>query len=303
MLGSLLLSALLFLVSLQAQSQADGKDADNEQAWNICPASPELHGESETQSWFEGTFGARFVRLYLDRVGNGVVGTFYSTDDWRPIDIGGEWSANDSLTLGIVMDVETAPSTESGLTAQVIGQELVGDWKQDLTTSTVPIHLHRVSQPQCDGRGPWRTFSDKQWPIMFSFPADWHVEVNDTELSLTCPDPSWMAYAGVNLTLTKSGKNEIPLCGGHWMFAGNDCDRERELDPRTLATVQTAKGITRYSGWGHEHRLYCNIGGYRGQGDGDAEVLQVGETWIEIQAEQGTAQILPKFNESLEKFP
>jgi hypothetical protein len=304
MLSPLLFSAFLFVLAQQPTDTAPVMASDAEQAWVVCPQTPALHGRTSTEFWFEGTFGTRAVRLYLNRVDHNAIGTFYSTDDWHGVSIGGTWSPKDRLTLGIVGKTGTESSTEDGLAVHVSGDKLLGAWKQDPMRPSVLVDLHRVPRPLCDGRGFWASFSDKRWPIEFSYPADWHVEASESEITITCPDPFWMAYEGVNITLSKSPRSEIPLmqCGDRSIFGSYSC-----IPPNgpfgSQAVVTRHDGVTRFTGWAMEHRLYCKVGGYVGQGDGEDEVLNVGSTWIDVSAEQDAPNVLDKINASIKKAP
>jgi hypothetical protein len=265
-----------------------------------CPATPVLRGTPKTESWFAGTFGKRQVRLYLQRADTTAVGVFYSTDDWKAISLGGHFFPEDKFALGMITDAETEPSIRSGLMGQLRGNKLVGTWKQDVAGSTVPVDLRQVPMPSCNGGGPWRLFSDRRWPIEFSYPADWHVEAGATDLTITCPDPQGMAYSNVGVSLSKTSRSEIPLrqCGQRWMFNSDDCKMKADSPFVSKAIVKTRNGITHYSGWVLENRIYCAVGGYMGQGDGEDEALQAGNTWIEVHGDNH-AEILHRIEASM----
>jgi hypothetical protein len=297
---SVLLLAFFQQAAEQPQAVPTGEGGD----WQ-CPATPVLDGESK--SWFEGTFGERHVSLYLDRGDTKAVGAFYATDDWKGISLGGHLFPGGKFALGIITDAATEPSAQSGLRGQFLGDKVLGTWMQDGTSPAVPVNLHQVPEPQCDGHGPWKLFSDRRWPIEFSYPANWHVAASEKEITVTCPDPERMAYEGWNIQISKSSRKMIPLlkCGTQWIFNADNCDKKQASAETTDASVKTRNGVTHYGGWVMEDRDYCAIGGYKGLGAGDEgehEVVQVGNLWIEEHASQDP-DVLQRINLSMKTRP
>lgn len=275
-----------------------------------CPATPVVNG-SDSKVWFEGTFGQRNIRLYLDRGDTTAVAAFYATDDWKGISLGGHLFPENKFAFGIITDAETEPSTRSGLKGQFVGEKILGTWQPDAAAPAVPVELHQVPEPPCDGHGPWKSFSDRRWPIEFSYPANWHVVAGEKDLTITCPDPQGMAYMGQNIWLSKSSLKQIPMrhCEHMWVFNLEDTD-PCEVPPHSAsvskAIVTTRNGITHYGGWVLEDRIYCAIGGYEGLGgggDGDSdEVLQVGDSWLQMHSHEDPS-ILRRIDASMKQRP
>ena len=305
----LLLLPIALLSAQQAASavvnQPQSGAQDDQLAWVECPSRPELRGHSETKHWFEGTLGIRPIRIYLAHVADKAVGSFYAADDWRPVSIGGRWSAKGKLALDVVSDSDGKASATGRLVGQVSEKDFFGTWRQTASGPDVPVRLHEAPEPMCDGNGPWLRFSDERWPIEFSYPSAWHLEVTKDELRITCPNPRWMAYADVNISLSTVTLEELPLreCSGNWTFNDEGCESPERSDSTTKAVVRTRSEITYFTGWENEHRLYCREGGYVGQSEGEYQALRVGATWLQVSAGVGTLSVLHRIEATMKQRP
>jgi hypothetical protein len=288
--------ALLLLNSaIYAQSNAATKLDRDEKLSEItyCPRTHVLEGDREEQYWLEGTIRNSKVRMYLHRAGADVVGLFYATEgDWTPTFLGGEWSAKGITLLG-----ESADEAPKGrLQGQLVNGAFTGSWTTNSSDQADPVRVAATQKPSCDGSGVWKRFDDPKWPVSFSYPASWHVEEVqasehiggvDNELQLICPDPEVMTYnTAVTIYEGKEAKGkpigpgELVHCVKGWREGG--CDvydgspvlfQVSEVSQRPGRTVLDVE---------HEWRVYCSDGGYRGQGDGDDQVVLLHNYWIEF---------------------
>lgn len=275
------LSSIIFAQS-DAASKLD-RDVELSEA-NYCPRTHALDGVPEEEYWLEGTIGKSTARMYIHRAGSDVVGLFYTTDgDWTPTFLGGEWNAKGINLLG-----ESANEDPTGrLEIQLVNGAFVGSWTLNGSDHADPVRVATVQKPACDGSGVWKRFNDPKWPVSFSYPASWHIGKNDDRLiiTLTCPDPEKMTY-DMDLTIYEGkgkpvGPYELVQCPKRWSF-GPSCDSYDE-DAATAqveeVSEQPGRTVLRL---GHESRVYCADGGYRGQGSDDDKVVMLGNHWIEF---------------------
>lgn len=260
-----------------------------------CPRTHVLEGDPEEQYWLEGTIRNSKVRMYLHRAGADVVGLFYATDgDWTPTFLGGEWSAQGITLLG-----ESAHEAPEGrLQGQLVNGVFTGSWATNNSDHADPVRVAATQKPSCDGSGVWKRFDDPKWPVSFSYPASWHIkEVPaswhigdvDNELQLICPDPEVMTYDTV-MTIYQGkeakgkpiGPGELVHCTKGWRQEGRGCDDyDGKSDLYRIAEVSQRPGRTVLD-VEHEWRVYCSDGGYRGQGEGDDQVVLFPNYWIEF---------------------
>jgi hypothetical protein len=289
----LLLTSTIFAQSNAATSDTKSKLAEEIQDREValsdatyCPRTHALEGAPEEEYWLMGTIRNSTVRMYLHRAGADVVGLFYATEgDWTPTFLGGEWSAKGIKLLG-----ESADEVPTGrLDIQLVNGAFIGRWKSDQSDHADQVRLATTKKPACDGRGVWKRFDDPKWPVSFSYPASWHVkeytDSNSDVLELICPDPEKMTYSfGVTIFEGKGkpgGPWELVQCPKGWRF-GPSCDSYDE----NAATAQAAKLSQQPDktvlGLVHEWRVYCSDGGYRGQTEGDDEVVILRNSWAEF---------------------
>lgn len=280
----LLLNSVIF-----AQSDAAPKLDRDEQLSDItyCPRTHALQGTPEEEYWLEGSIRDSKVRMYLHRAGADVVGLFYSTDgDWTPTFLGGDWTAKEVNLLG-----ESADETPKGrLVVQLVNGAFVGSWTLLSSDHADPVRVAAFQKPACDGSGAWKRFDDPKWPVSFSYPASWHIKETGDALQIICPDPEEMAYDR-QLTIYEGkedngkpiGPFELVRCAKAWRF-GPKCDSyDKGAVTAAVTTVSGQPGRTILS-LGHEWRIYCADGGYRGQVEGGDEVVLLGNYWIEFMA-------------------
>jgi hypothetical protein len=286
----LLLNSVIF-----AQSNGAPKLDRDEQLSDItyCPRTHVLEGAPEEEYWLEGAIGNSKVRMYLHRAGADVVGLFYATDgDWTPTFLGGEWSAK-----GVTLSGESADEAPKGrLQGQLANGAFIGSWTADSSDHAEPVRAAAMKRPACDGSGVWKRFDDPKWPVSFSYPASWHIEEVpaswrirdvDNELQLICPDPEAMTYnTAVTIYEGKENKDkpigpwDLVHCAKEWRERGCEVyDGSPVLFQVTEVSQQPGRTVLDVE---HEWRVYCSDGGYRGQGDGDDQVVLLPNYWIEF---------------------
>lgn len=271
---TLLILALLTIVSAQIAGQS-------------CPSTPALGNENYKKYWLEGTVGSKRVRMYLEAGGEAAIGVLYRTDDWNPLMLGGQRGKNDNFQL---TDKTEGSLGTGSLKGQLTVYGLTGTWIALKTGNKSAIRLKFTPEPRCElGSGPWREFDDPRWPITFSYPALWHIEVHESGISITCPDPSLMAYDGFDISFTQ-GKwtvvedREINFtrCGNKWYGPTCECSDLTGLFCEDAALVKEQSGMRIIFGTRQEWRGYCRGGGYVGSADGQRRVFLMDDKWIEI---------------------
>lgn len=235
--------------------------------------------------------------MYLNRGGEVVVGVFYYTENWVPFILGGSWVEGGAIKVGAKPDQDGAEVGQ--LAGRLTTKGLVGTWKQVGDNIAVPVHLKTVPQPSCDGKGPWKRFNDPRWPITFSYPASWRVTTDPDGTTISCPDPSLMAYDGFALQLSQGKRTDLELtgfvdCGGQWR-QGSDCDCDRHDQVLCqVATVDQRNGMTILGGEAGEWRVYCRGGGYVALGEGDERLILIDDKWVRFYEEGLDSQIVER---------
>lgn len=170
----------------------------------IRPPTPPVTEDPSSKQWLEGSIGQRNARMYLDRGGKDVVGVFYYTADWEPFLLGGSWRGD---ALELHQEDETCQEgncpDEGVLRGNLTLGRLAGTWNPPHQSKAVLVELKVVPALVCDGKGAWRSFRDSRWPITFAYPASWRLKVTEKSISITCPDPSLMAYEGWEFNVTQ----------------------------------------------------------------------------------------------------
>lgn len=262
-----------------------------------CPPFPQLSDNGPyTEHWFAGSIGKRDVRMSLSRGGDAVVGVLYYTDDWKPIMLGGQWKEHDAIEMHNVMECSADFCYGDTLLKGNLNEKgFVGLWQPTGHQRTLPLNLRKVPEPSCKGDGPRRVFKNSEWPITFSYPASWHLEVKKDELNLICPNATFMAYEDLGtIQITrgepwgKDASGDIPIqkCGENWLpsypcgCGDPDCSYTGER-----LSVNQNDGLTIINQEGGSlgpRRSYCTQGGYVGAEDGDDIVLLLDKQMIWI---------------------
>lgn len=285
--------ALLLLATLiTVPAQAPG---EKQYQTGYCPETAELGVSPQGKYWFEGMIGAKHVRMYLERGGGGVVGAFYDTTAWDPLTLGGRWSGGETGTIELTARTEHDAAVGS-LKGDLTAEGLSGVWTAR-GESGVEFHLKVATQPKCDGKESWKVFNDAQWPVTFSYPHTWHVSAGAETVTLTCPDPSLMAYDGYEIRVSQGGDannatSDIVQCGDKWIY-GYSCTCEH-ADRCNAAPAMERAGMTVLRADSREWRVYCRGGGYVGQGTGDRRILTFGDTWIVVEAQGPAAELVER---------
>lgn len=279
-------TVVVLLVVIPAQPQ-DGH----------CPDSPGVPVENYSEHWFDGSMGARQARMYLASGGGVVSGTFYFTDAWDPVLLGG------TLTNGRV-DIlahreDAGRSTQMGhLTGTLKGSELSGTWVAQGGNKKVRVRLKAIPKPHCEtNNGQWRLFNDPQWPITFQYPASWHMENDGNSLTLTCPDPETMAYEGFNISVSHGVHRSdedfwLKRCGKGWYSSECDCNELTGVFCDTPAEVMQKDEMTFISADEQEWRGYCIGGGYMGQTEGARRVILIGDQYVQFVGEGAPSELI-----------
>ena len=245
-----------------------------------CPQEPPLEVSPTSEHWLEGALGQKHVRMYLERGGEAVVGAFYDVADWIPLILRGRWMGDGAIeaTATTEQDVETGR-----LKGSVSAAGFTGVWTpKDRPDQAVRL---QASRPSCDGKGPWRLFQDARYPITFSYPASWRVNVQNNGVTLTCPDASLMVYDGFNIRITQGttaaeGPSFFVHCGNKWLY-GDNCDCDDRSSCQDAEVVHRGPlTILRAAEFGS--RIYCRGGGYIALGSGYFGAVLLGQRWLEL---------------------
>lgn len=294
---------LLTIVFLTAASPNAPQQKQYQSAF--CPNTAQLEVAPSQKFWFEGSFGQKHVRMYLERGGSGVVGVFYNTEDWAPVALGGEWIAGAQPEIALTAFGER--ESELGrLSGQLSATALTGVWSPAEGAKDIPVHLKASAQPKCDGSGPWKLISDKHWPAAFSYPASWRVNTSAETITLTCPDPSLMAYEGNEIDILQGTEantvtSDFVQCGNKWIYGyGCKCENTSKC---TVASSDDRDNMTILQADHIEWRLYCRGGGYVGQGEGHRRVITFGDAWIVVEGQGVAAELVDRVVASAKRRP
>jgi hypothetical protein len=247
-----------------------------------CPQTHDLEAAPKEEHWFEGGIGNNKVRMYLNRGGAGVVGSFYAIDsDWTPTFLGGEWST-DKITL-LAESEEQAPKGK--LQGQLVNGAFTGSWTPIGSDDVDPVRLALIQKPACDGRGVWKRFDDPKWPVSFSYPASWHIKREDDALLLVCPDPEVMTYNDQVTIYEGKGKPigvwDLVECANGWMKGGKCSLNDGTPSAFAVSEVSRRPGKTVLNSE-DEWRVECAIGGYVGLGNGEDRIVLMRDYWAEF---------------------
>lgn len=301
-LGLWLLLILAFAAVAQNSAAPDSQNLQTA----YCPQTHPLEVEPSQKFFLEGTVGKRRIRMYLDRGGSGVVGLFYDLDTWRVTEFGGTWNKGQ---IDASDEAESHPAT-GRLSASFAGKGFIGSWEPVNSKQAEPVNLASIPEPACDGKETWTAFHDSSSPISFSYPASWHVDRDQSDVWLTCPDASEIAYAqGVLITMGAGkfkGPPEILQCGGDWIYrqTGSKCDcvHRDDFGCHAAKAVRRGSAIVLDAGE-HEWRNYCREGGYVGQGYGEDRIILLPHNWIEIMAQGKSSVLVDRFVDSVNERP
>ena len=258
-----------------------------------CPQTSQLATKPSQKLWLDGAIGKQQVRMFLDRGGSGVVGLFYAVEgNWDPTLLGGKWDEHEIE----ISDSTPGRASDGTLKAVLRGKQLTGSWLTGSGGHSEPVALAVVSEPECEGRGPWKHFDDPALRVSFSYPASWHLEQSPKSITLTCPNAEEIAY-NRHVTIyagsgSPKGPTDVVQCGGTWRY-GAVCDcsqngagecRAAKMSRRETAMVLDVSD--------REWRVYCNGGGYVAQGDGEDRIVLLPDRWVEITADGDLAAIM-----------
>ncbi len=229
--------------------------------------------------------------MYLERGGSVVIGAFYDTSDWLPVILAGRWQSGGEIEAG----GQTEEKAGTGvLKARLTAGTLVGTWVPNPLAAPLPVRLATVPRPDCGGSGPWQRFDDNRWPIAFLYPASWHARVTSSRITLTCPDPSLMPYAGFEIDLARVRPGTLGVlgfvqCGGTWRYGPLcDCAGSSGCEAPADSEIQGIRVIV------HEGaaRTYCRGGGYVAAGSGLLGILLSGDERIQISGQGPPSELI-----------
>jgi hypothetical protein len=263
---------------------------------DVCPSEPPLEVTPSSQNWFEGSVGERWVRIYLERGGEAVVGILYDTDTWLPVTLGGRWKKGGIVEL--TARINGAPFGQ--LNGQVTSGGFAGSWEPqgNIAIKGGSALLKTVSQPNCaQFAGALRQFNDPQWPVTFSYPDSWRLDAQVDALTLTCPDPSAMAYSDFDIRVTQGSlaregahTGGFVRCGETWRY-GPSCDCDN-LAACKVAEISYHDDIAIVAGDEQEWRVYCRNGGYVAQGFGYDRVLVIDNRWVDLTGQGPPSELI-----------
>ena len=252
-----------------------------------CPREPELEDRGFTQRWFEGTIGGKRVRMYVAHDTKSAVGIFFYWREYEPIILGGTFRNG-----RIEMEQNYAGTKQEWPSARFTGRMtpggLTGVWAPLSQNSKARVRLASIKEPSCDVEGPMRVFRDPRWPIVFSYPESWKVDVTSKKIFLSCPDPALLADGKMGMSLElhagPPGGEQYRQSGSQWKYLAEPfCDTEDER-PCPVAKVAERDGITVLGPNEFLFRMYCAKQGYAGQAEGlDGQFVGNG-WWIELNA-------------------
>jgi hypothetical protein len=292
-----IMALCLFAQFLIPQTARDSGDYQT----GYCPKTRELEAEPSQKFFFDGTIGKRHARMFLDRGGSDVVGLFfYSSGDWNPTSLGGEWkNGNIEMSDG----TETHPAT-GRLIAFLTENRLTGTWTVSNSAHSEAVNLNAIPEPRCEGNERWKRFEDSTWPLSFSYPSSWHIEQSGKTVTISCPNPAAIAsedqvviYAG---TGDPDGPPDEPTellkCGDTWRYGGSSFCDCKQADSLSCGTAKvTHKGSASILDVSErEWRVYCRDGGYVALGYGEDLVLLIDGNWLEVVGQGQSSEIVDR---------
>jgi hypothetical protein len=291
-------------LSAQTHDLPESIDTRNLQT-GYCPQTHPLEAEPSQKFFLDETIGKRHVRMYLDRGGSGVVGLFF--------DLAGNWDT--TLLGGVRKDghidasdaTENHPSTGE-LKASLADNRLTGTWTKTNGDEPEPVDLVPIPEPKCDGREKRKRFDDSDWPVSFSYPASWHLENSGDSVTLTCPNPSEIAYdkqvdiyQGLG---SPKGPTNLLHCGSAWKYGPNcDCSHKDSSPGCEQARISRRNSMTILDVSSQEWRIYCHGGGYVASGDGEDRIVMRGDRWLEIIAPGNSSEFLNRLIDTITMRP
>jgi hypothetical protein len=283
---------MLFALTAASAQAPGGKQYQT----GFCPKTAELEVSPSAKYWLEGYIGKKHVRMYLERGGAGVVGVFYDVADWVPLILGGRWTSGELESIEMTA-LSARDATAAVLRGHFTERGLDGVWLVGGEENGTAFQLKTASEAKCDGSGGWKTFQDGHWPVTFSYPASWHVDASDNRVTLTCPDPSVMAYDGYEISVMQgedanTATTDLVQCGDKWIY-GSNCKCEDATRCKDAPAVDRG-GMTILQGGQMEWRTVCRGGGYVGAGKGDRQVVTFGDTWIVVEGQGPAAELVDK---------
>lgn len=289
----------------QAQTENSQKPVDSQNLQTgYCPQTRQLEAEPSQRFFLDGSIGNRHVRMYLDRGGSSVVGLFFNMGgNWENTLLGGTWNHGE---IDASDATEEHPAT-GHLKASLADQHLLGTWVAANSNQTEPVKLAVIPEPRCDGKETWKRFDDPAWSVSFSYPASWRLEESDNSITLTCPNPSEIAY-DQHVTIYRgngspNGPTDLIQCGNSWIY-GSHCDcSQKDAHACPTAKVNRTKPAVVLDVSEQEWRIYCEGGGYVAQGEGENRVILFGEHWLEITAPGGTSETMDRLVDSVTLHP
>lgn len=272
-----------------------------------CPNIHQLEVAPAQKFFLEGTIGKRHVRMYLDRGGSGVVGLFFEIANWHITELGGTWTNGQ---IDASDEGENHPAT-GHLSASLVKNRLTGNWIGKDSSNAEIVDLATIPEPSCNGKEPWKPFDDPGSPVAFSYPLSWHVEQSGATITLTCPNPSEIAYDQHITIYAGTGEPDRPpdeptellKCGDTWRYGGEafcDCHKPDSLSCGT-AKVSRRNSATILDVSDREWRIYCHDGGYVGQGYGEDRIVLLPHSWVEIMAPGKSSELINRLIDSVKE--
>jgi len=265
-----------------------------------CPQTRQLEAEPSQKFFLEGTIGKRKVRMYLDRGGSSIVGLFFDlAGNWESTLLGGAWNHGE---IDASDATENHPAT-GRLKASLAGNRLAGTWTPESGSDAEPVDLITIPEPACDGNESWKPFDDSKSPVSFSYPASWRLDDSGDAITLTCPNPSAIAYdQHIDIyqgTGVPKGPTSLLQCGKTWKYGSNcDCRPNNSSLGCEQARISRRNAVTILDVSEQEWRIYCRGGGYVASGDGEDRILLMGDRWLEIIAPANSSEFLDRLVES-----
>ncbi len=306
---TLAFGALYLILAWCAAAQSPGpRQSSDEQDLQtaFCPQSHQLEVAPSQKFFLDGHIGNRHVRMFLDRGGSGVVGLFFDIGgNWQITQLGGTWD-NGAIDASDAGENHVATGQ---LKANFADNRLTGSWTAANSNQPESIELVTIPEPRCEGKEEWKRFDGPKWPVSFSFPSSWRVEQSGATITLTCPNPSEIAYDRHITIYAGTGDPDSPpdqptellKCGDTWRYgevAFCGCDKPDSLSCKT-ARVSRKNSATILDVSDHEWRVYCLGGGYVAEGEGQDRIVLLRDHWLEINAPGDSSEILDRLIETI----